>query len=127
MIGFGRSPITCGRGWSRGRSRKSPSRSRRKCSDPAYRINWDVFNKMFPLTLDSESESEISQDRPRKRRRPRQPVGDLMTVRQVAEKLAVDTATITSWIRSGQLKASNVGKGHIRPRWRIIWGTSRLS
>jgi excisionase family DNA binding protein len=42
-----------------------------------------------------------------------------MTVRQVADQLAVDTATIASWIRSGQLKASNVGKGLIRPRWRI--------
>jgi predicted site-specific integrase-resolvase len=42
-----------------------------------------------------------------------------MTVRQVANQLAVDTAAVTSWIRSGQLKASNVGKGLIRLRWRI--------
>jgi hypothetical protein len=40
-----------------------------------YRINWDVFNKMFPVTLPSASSPEADQDPPRKRRRPRQPTG----------------------------------------------------
>ena len=49
-----------------------------------YRINWDVFNKVFPLTLDSEPESEISQDRPRKRRRgPQEQKGLLESTRNV--------------------------------------------
>jgi excisionase family DNA binding protein len=87
-----------------------------------YRINWDVFDKLFPPTQDPVPASATRQNPPKKRRQPRQPVGDLMTVRQVAERLAVDAATVTSWIRSGQLKASNVGKGLIRPRWRIDLG-----
>ncbi len=38
---------------------------------------------------------------------------------QVAKQLGVDAATVISWIRSRQLKASNVGKGGQRPRFRI--------
>jgi hypothetical protein len=48
-----------------------------------------------------------------------------MTVRQVADQLAVDTVTVTGWIRTGQLKACNVGKGLIRPRWRVALGDLR--
>jgi hypothetical protein len=38
---------------------------------------------------------------------------------QVATQLGVDPATVIGWIRSGQLKASNVGKGGRRPRYRV--------
>jgi excisionase family DNA binding protein len=89
-----------------------------------FRINPDVVILPWPpgtQALESEG-AEASQDGPRKRRRPRQPSGDVMTVRQVANQLAVDTATVTGWIRTGQLKASNVGKGLIRPRWRVALG-----
>ena len=42
-----------------------------------------------------------------------------LTPPQVARQLGVDAATVIGWIRAGQLKASNVGKGGSRPRYRI--------
>lgn len=44
---------------------------------------------------------------------------NVLTPPQVAEQLGVDPATVICWIRSGQLKASNVGKGAQRPRYKI--------
>ena len=44
---------------------------------------------------------------------------DVLTPPQVGKLLGVDSATVRSWIRSGQLKASNVGKGGQRPRFRV--------
>lgn len=43
----------------------------------------------------------------------------VLTPPQVAKQLGVDPATVISWIRSGQLKASNLGKGDQRPRYRV--------
>lgn len=51
----------------------------------------------------------------------KQPTANLDTLNppQVAKLLGVDAATVIAWIRSRQLKASNVGKGGQRPRFRI--------
>jgi excisionase family DNA binding protein len=38
---------------------------------------------------------------------------------QVAEQLAVDSAKVIAWIRSGALAAVNVGNGATRPRYRV--------
>ena len=46
----------------------------------------------------------------------------VLTPPQVAKQLSVDPATVINWIRSGELKASNVGKGAQRPRYRILRG-----
>lgn len=43
---------------------------------------------------------------------------DYLTPPQVAKKLGADPATVIQWIRSGQLKASNLATGH-RPRYVI--------
>jgi excisionase family DNA binding protein len=43
----------------------------------------------------------------------------VLTPPQVARQLGVDPATVIGWIRSGEMKASNVGKGSQRPRYRI--------
>lgn len=43
----------------------------------------------------------------------------VLTPPQVAKQLGVDPATVIGWIRSGQLKASNLGKGDLRPRYRV--------
>jgi excisionase family DNA binding protein len=47
------------------------------------------------------------------------PVRTVLTPPQVAKQLGVDPATVIGWIRSKQLRASNVGKGEQRPRYRI--------
>ena len=38
----------------------------------------------------------------------------------VAKLLAVDVHRVLAWIRSGALRAVNVGDGPLRPRWRIM-------
>jgi hypothetical protein len=38
---------------------------------------------------------------------------------EVADELRVDPAKVLGWIRSGQLRAVNVGDGARRPRYRI--------
>lgn len=43
----------------------------------------------------------------------------VLTPPRVAKQLGVDPATVIAWIRSGQLKASNIGQGDQRPRYRI--------
>jgi excisionase family DNA binding protein len=43
----------------------------------------------------------------------------VLTPPQAAKQLGVDPATVIGWIRSKQLKASNIGKGGQRPRFRI--------
>jgi excisionase family DNA binding protein len=45
--------------------------------------------------------------------------GDVLTPPKVAKVLGVDPSTVISWIQSRQLKASNVGKGGKKPRYRI--------
>jgi excisionase family DNA binding protein len=44
-----------------------------------------------------------------------------LTVKAVAERYAVSEHTVLGWVRSGELKAINVGRrlGAGRPRWRI--------
>jgi excisionase family DNA binding protein len=43
------------------------------------------------------------------------------SVRDVCERYAVSEHTVLTWIRSGELRAVNVGRrpGAKRPRWRI--------
>lgn len=41
-----------------------------------------------------------------------------LTPPEVAKRLGVKPATVVSWIKSGQLKASNLSKG-VRPRYRV--------
>jgi excisionase family DNA binding protein len=42
-----------------------------------------------------------------------------LTVGDVAKRLKLSTDSVLSLIRSGRLRASNVGLGKQRPRWRI--------
>jgi excisionase family DNA binding protein len=44
-----------------------------------------------------------------------------LTVRYVCERYAVSVHTVLAWIRSGELRAVNVGRrsGAKKPRWRI--------
>jgi excisionase family DNA binding protein len=42
-----------------------------------------------------------------------------LTPPELACILRVDVHTVLDWIRSGQLRAVNVGSGRKRPRWRI--------
>ncbi len=42
-----------------------------------------------------------------------------LTPPAVAERLGVDPAKVLGWIRSGQLRATNLGDGALRPRYRI--------
>jgi excisionase family DNA binding protein len=42
-----------------------------------------------------------------------------LTPPQVATQLGVAPETVIGWIRAGELKAANVGKGKKRPRYRI--------
>ena len=46
-------------------------------------------------------------------------VRGVLTPPQAAEQLGVDPSTVIGWIRTGQLRASNIGKGGKRPRYRI--------
>jgi excisionase family DNA binding protein len=55
----------------------------------------------------------------RGRKRSNTPTGDVLTPPQVARQLSVDASTVIGWIRSGELKGSNIGKGSQRPRYRI--------
>lgn len=45
----------------------------------------------------------------------------MFTVADIQKRYAVGEATVLGWIRSGQLKAMNLGRtpGGKRPRWRI--------
>ena len=47
--------------------------------------------------------------------------GGTFTVKQVAERYGVGGHTVLGWIRSGQLRAINVGRspGAKKPRWRV--------
>ena len=44
-----------------------------------------------------------------------------LSVRDVCERLGVNEHTVLGWIRSGELRAVNVGRrpGGKKPRWRI--------
>lgn len=44
---------------------------------------------------------------------------DILMVAQVAKTLGVNRGQVLTWIRSGELRASNTGKGSLLPRWRI--------
>ncbi|WP_428308171.1 helix-turn-helix domain-containing protein [Lacipirellula sp.] len=44
---------------------------------------------------------------------------DALTPPEVAKRLGVTPETVIGWIKSGQLKASNVGKGVAKPRYKI--------
>ena len=46
-------------------------------------------------------------------------VAPMLTPPQVAKRLAVKPDKILSWIRSGRLRAVDVGNGRRRPRFRI--------
>lgn len=46
-------------------------------------------------------------------------VADALTPPAVAKRLGVSPETVIGWIKSGQLKASNIGKGSQKPRYRI--------
>ena len=43
------------------------------------------------------------------------------SVRQITERYSVSEGTVLGWIRSGELRAMNVGRkpGAKKPRWRI--------
>ncbi|NQT12068.1 MAG: helix-turn-helix domain-containing protein [Planctomycetes bacterium] len=43
----------------------------------------------------------------------------MYTIAQVAERLQVDADIVRGWCRSGKLRAINVGRGKLRPRFRI--------
>ena len=45
----------------------------------------------------------------------------MLTVKDVAERYAVGLHTVLAWIRSGQLRAMNMGRtiAGRKPRWRI--------
>src|SRR5687768_11565615 len=49
------------------------------------------------------------------------PMSSTLTVREVQERYGVTEHTVLGWIRSGELKAINVGvtPGKKKPRWRI--------
>lgn len=42
-----------------------------------------------------------------------------LTVKLAAESIHVSVETILSWIASGELRAANISRSNIRPRWRI--------
>jgi excisionase family DNA binding protein len=42
-----------------------------------------------------------------------------LTPPELARILRVDDHTVLDWIKTGQLRAVNVGSGKKRPRWRI--------
>jgi excisionase family DNA binding protein len=44
---------------------------------------------------------------------------DALTPPEAAKRLGVTPETVIGWIKSGQLKASNVGKGVAKPRYKI--------
>jgi len=50
---------------------------------------------------------------------PVEPPPTALTPPQVAKQLGVAPETVISWIKSGHLKASNVGKGLQKPRFKI--------
>lgn len=43
----------------------------------------------------------------------------LLTVAEIGKRYAVGPKKVLHWIRSGELKAINVGHGQQQPRWRI--------
>jgi excisionase family DNA binding protein len=55
----------------------------------------------------------------KKSKRAAGPRRDVLTPPQAATRLGVDAGTVITWIKTGELKASNVGKGSQRPRYRI--------
>jgi excisionase family DNA binding protein len=48
-------------------------------------------------------------------------VGSTLSVRDLCERYGVSEHTVLGWIRSGELRAVNVGRrpGTKKPRWRI--------
>jgi len=44
---------------------------------------------------------------------------DVLTAAQAAQFLGVNRGQVLTWIRAGELRASNTGKGRLLPRWRI--------
>jgi excisionase family DNA binding protein len=55
--------------------------------------------------------------------RPR-PVPVALTVHAICERYGVGEHTVLAWIRSGELRAVNVGRkpGTRKPRWRVTQG-----
>jgi excisionase family DNA binding protein len=45
--------------------------------------------------------------------------GTALTPPQLARQLRVDVHTVLGWIRTGELRAINVGSRGKRPRWRL--------
>jgi hypothetical protein len=43
----------------------------------------------------------------------------LLTVADVSRKLGIGIDAVLAHVKSGRLKAANVGAGVVRPRWRI--------
>lgn len=43
----------------------------------------------------------------------------LLTIADCAKRLAVSEDSVLALVRSGRLRASNIGLGAIRPRWRV--------
>ena len=50
---------------------------------------------------------------------PAPPAIRFLTPPMVAKRYGVDPSQVRQWIRSGALRAINVGNGHQRPRFRI--------
>ena len=46
-----------------------------------------------------------------------QPQENMLTVKQVAERMNVDEKTVRNWIQRGDLRAINIGR--LRPEYRI--------
>lgn len=42
-----------------------------------------------------------------------------LTPRLIAESMHIGTETVFRWIRSGELKAANIGNSKIKPRYRV--------
>lgn len=42
-----------------------------------------------------------------------------LTPPEISKRFGVATEKVLYWIRSGKLRAVNLGNGSIRPRWRI--------
>ena len=43
----------------------------------------------------------------------------MLTVNQVAKRLQVDAEVVRGWCRSGALRCVNVGRGKLKPRYRV--------
>ena len=82
----------------------------------------DLFNQFHTLTGSPEAAATLVLAHVQVGERPSMKSShrDVLTPPQLGKELGVDSATVIEWIRTGQLKASNVGKGLQRPRYRIV-------